>query len=96
MQLQKTINIIIKYTYFYIRQLRPKAVAHRDIKPKNILHDRNKNLKILNFGFISLFKYNNQTRKLSSECGSLSYIAPGILLLNEKILVNCKSLKNMT
>lgn len=61
-----------------VMHLHSKGVAHRDIKPENILLDGDGNLKISDFGLASLFRYNNQTRKLSTACGSPPYIAPEI------------------
>ncbi|KTW32110.1 uncharacterized protein T551_00792 [Pneumocystis jirovecii RU7] len=76
-----------------VKHLHSKGVAHRgihyflfsskvtylqDIKPENILLDGDGNLKISDFGLASLFRYNNQTRKLSTTCGSPPYIAPEI------------------
>ncbi|KAG5517883.1 hypothetical protein PMAC_000338 [Pneumocystis sp. 'macacae'] len=61
-----------------VKHLHSKGVAHRDIKPENILLDGDGNLKISDFGLASLFRHNNQTRKLSTTCGSPPYIAPEI------------------
>ncbi|KAG4305191.1 hypothetical protein PORY_001361 [Pneumocystis oryctolagi] len=61
-----------------VKHLHSKGVAHRDIKPENILLDGDGNLKISDFGLASLFRHNNQTRKLSTTCGSPPYTAPEI------------------
>jgi len=49
-----------------------KGYSHLDIKPDNILFDKNYNLKLWDFGFASESKY------LSSKYGTLNYAAPEI------------------
>lgn len=53
------------------------GVAHRDLKPENILLDKNKNIKILDFGFSNLLK---DGRCLRTSCGSPNYAAPEVIL----------------
>ena len=51
-------------------------VAHRDIKPENLLLDKNKNIKIVDFGLSNIY-YNNEL--LNTACGSPCYAAPEMI-----------------
>lgn len=51
-------------------------VAHRDLKPENILLDRNKMVKIADFGLSNLMR---DGKLLRTHCGSLNYAAPEII-----------------
>ena len=57
----------------YIHSL---GLAHRDLKPENLLLTKEKILKIIDFGLCHDF---NETKYLSTKCGSPSYAAPEIL-----------------
>ncbi|KAI9670871.1 MAG: hypothetical protein M1817_003756 [Caeruleum heppii] len=50
-------------------------ICHRDLKPENILVDRNKNVKIADFGMAALQPANIL---LNTSCGSPHYAAPEI------------------
>lgn len=51
--------------------------AHRDIKAENILLDKNKNIKLTDFGLCHHF--NNDAESFRTLCGSIPYIAPEII-----------------
>ena len=51
-------------------------ICHRDLKPENILMDRDKNIKLADFGMAALQPSNNL---LNTSCGSPNYAAPEIL-----------------
>jgi serine kinase len=55
-----------------------KKIAHRDIKMENLLLTRDYILKISDFGFASFSK-----DLLDQVRGTLSYLAPEILLLGK-------------
>lgn len=51
-------------------------ICHRDLKPENILLDKNRNIKIADFGMAALQPLN---RLLYTSCGSPHYAAPEII-----------------
>ncbi len=51
-------------------------VAHRDLKPENLLLDRNKNIKIVDFGLSNIWK---QGQTLKTATGSPCYAAPEMI-----------------
>ena len=63
-----------------IEYLGKMKIAHRDLKPENLLLDKNKNIKLVDFGLSNMYK-NNEL--LSTPCGSPSY-APPEMVCGEK------------
>ena len=51
-------------------------IAHRDLKLENIIIDKNKNTKIIDFGFATFTKDDEKGRVF---CGTPSYMAPEIV-----------------
>ena len=51
-------------------------ICHRDLKPENILMDRNRNIKIVDFGMAALQPAN---KWLNTSCGSLHYASPEVI-----------------
>ena len=56
--------------------LHSQNIAHRDIKIDNLLLDKNKNLKLIDFGLST--KYSNDIL-LNQACGTVVYAAPEVL-----------------
>ena len=60
-------------TLFYLHS---QKISHRDIKIDNMLLDKNKNLKLVDFGLST--KYSDNTY-LNQPCGTVVYAAPEVL-----------------
>ena len=56
-----------------IEYIHSKGIAHRDLKPENLLLDKDKKLKIIDFG---LSNYFDGIQKLETPCGSPCYASP--------------------
>mmetsp|Transcript_10829 Transcript_10829/g.19590 ORF Transcript_10829/g.19590 Transcript_10829/m.19590 type:complete len:404 (-) Transcript_10829:1049-2260(-) len=59
-----------------VRYCQKRLISHRDLKPENILLDRNRNVKLADFGMGVL---NFPGILLNSPCGSPHYAAPEIV-----------------
>ncbi|EAY17803.1 CAMK family protein kinase [Trichomonas vaginalis G3] len=60
-----------------IQYMHNKAFIHHDIKPGNMLFDKNNHIKLCDFGLSTSLKDVNPTKK--DMCGTLHYIAPEVL-----------------
>jgi 5'-AMP-activated protein kinase catalytic alpha subunit len=56
-----------------VEYIHSKGIAHRDLKPENLLLDKDKKLKIIDFG---LSNYFDGFQKLETPCGSPCYASP--------------------
>ena len=56
-----------------VEYIHSQGIAHRDLKPENLLLDKNKKIKIIDFG---LSNYFDGEEKLVTPCGSPCYASP--------------------
>ena len=56
-----------------VEYIHSKGIAHRDLKPENLLLDKDKKIKIIDFG---LSNYFDGIQKLETPCGSPCYASP--------------------
>lgn len=62
-----------------VRYLHSKGIAHRDLKPENILLDSNDTIKISDFGFATLYRFEGKERLCEQRCGTAPYVAPEVM-----------------
>ncbi|KAJ4912263.1 CBL-interacting serine/threonine-protein kinase 4 [Raphanus sativus] len=56
-----------------------EGIAHRDVKPQNLLLDRDGNLKVSDFGLSALPEHRSSEGMLHTSCGTPAYTAPEVL-----------------
>ncbi|XP_027364028.1 phosphoenolpyruvate carboxylase kinase 1 [Abrus precatorius] len=71
---------LVKHLLLAVAHCHRLGVAHRDIKPDNILFDSNDNLKLADFGSAEWF---GDGRNMSGVVGTPYYVAPEVLLGRE-------------
>lgn len=74
----------VYYLESRLEYLHSKKIVHRDVKTENMLLDKQKNLKIADFGVARVEAQN--ANDMTGETGTLSYMAPevkkkGLILL---------------
>ncbi|XP_071704695.1 serine/threonine-protein kinase 52-like [Rutidosis leptorrhynchoides] len=57
--------------------LHDKKIIHRDLKPGNMLVDKNRTIKLIDFG-VSIF-HPYETELMSNQVGTLCYMAPEVM-----------------
>ncbi|CAH8385408.1 unnamed protein product [Eruca vesicaria subsp. sativa] len=56
-----------------------EGIAHRDVKPQNLLLDKQGNLKVSDFGLSALPEHRSNTGLLHTSCGTPAYTAPEVI-----------------
>ncbi|CAD8113440.1 unnamed protein product [Paramecium sonneborni] len=90
---EEQIKILIRHILFALQHIHERGVAHRDLKPDNILIDQNSlAIKIIDFGVSRRFKKYNGREFIDvdmwTRTGNVYYTAPEILIgggYNEKV-----------
>lgn len=54
------------------------GIAHRDLKPDNIMLDKDYNVKIIDFGFAGAIAGNNGQKLMTTLCGTPYFMSPEI------------------
>jgi serine/threonine protein kinase len=61
-----------------LEYLHSQGIAHRDMKPENVLFDSEFNLKLADFGFAAALAGKDGSGLLHTVLGTESYMAPEI------------------
>ncbi|XP_076059384.1 serine/threonine-protein kinase Chk1-like [Oratosquilla oratoria] len=81
---EKEVKSYFKQLLDGVKYLHSRGVAHRDLKPDNLLVTKDKVLKISDFGLACLFIKNGEETRLSGKVGTRPYMAPEVLQCHEK------------
>lgn len=79
---EKTSKFIFTQLIDGISYLHAMNIIHRDIKMENIIIDKSKNIKIIDFGFGTVA---SKTKLLNFYCGTPTYMPPEIVQKREYI-----------
>jgi serine/threonine protein kinase len=91
---------LIKQLLMGLKAIHEEGICHRDLKVTNLLINRHKALKIIDYGFSTYYKdwklsEENRTvrKRLDMYCGTPSYMAPEMIVIriNKKLGANQKA-----
>jgi hypothetical protein len=76
---EKTAQLITAEVLLALEDLHLRHIAYRDIKPENIIIDRDGHIKVVDLGFAKDIS-STETGQTYTVCGTPEYIAPEIIL----------------
>ena len=83
-------NIIIAFDF-----LASKGIVYRDLKPENLLIDKDGYIKVVDFGFAKVLPYTDSSGKIIDKtytlCGTPDYLAPGNI--NRRTTYNARMMR---
>ncbi|KAI9102862.1 kinase-like domain-containing protein [Phlyctochytrium arcticum] len=74
---EKTARKLFRQIVSAVDYCHQSSIIHRDLKPENVLLDIDRNVKIIDFGFV---KFYDRTDQLNTFCGSPFYASPEMIL----------------
>ncbi|KAI9136262.1 kinase-like domain-containing protein, partial [Paraphysoderma sedebokerense] len=73
---EKEARVFFRQIISAIDYCHQNSIIHRDLKPENLLLDQDKNIKIIDFGFVNTYRRDGL---LDTYCGSPFYAAPEMI-----------------
>lgn len=58
--------------------LQNNSIIYRDLKPDNVMIDRDGHVKLIDFGFAKILEQKNDFRTFTN-CGTIGYTAPEVI-----------------
>jgi serine/threonine protein kinase len=76
----ETIKFYASEILVAIEMLHEKFILYRDLKPENVMLDKDGHVKLIDFGLAKILR--NSFDKTNTQCGTPCYLAPELLVKN--------------